>query len=181
MHKPSLALSMLSLFASPEKAAEIEGDLIEQSHSRGRAWMALHVSLTTLALFRAAALRNFFLVVLMSYGTYELMAKAFFWGIRPLQVFLLFELAVPGSLVRPLIYLLASLTGLVAGAALVRFLPRAGSQVAIGTIGFFLLRLAILQEGFSVFQLSLYVATPMLLGMFVVNRWALARQAFELR
>lgn len=181
MHKPSLAFSLLSLFAPPEKAAEIEGDLIEQSRSRGRAWKALHVLLTTVALFRAAVLRNFFFVVLLSYGTYELMAKTFFWGIRPLQVYLLFELALPGSVVRPLIYLLASSAGLFVGAALVRFLPRVGTQVAIGTIGLFFLRLAVLQEGFSVYQVLLYGAMPMLLGMFVANRWGLAHGAFESR
>jgi hypothetical protein len=175
MRKLSIAFSMLSLFATPEKATEIEGDLIEQSRSRGRGWMVYQVLLTSFALFRASVQKNIVYVVLLSYGTYELTAKTFFWGIRPLEAFLFYDLSLPASIERPLIYTLISMSSLVVGAGLVTFIPRLGAQVAIGTIGFIFLRLAVLQEGFSIFQVSFYGAVPLLLGAFLANRRDLVR------
>jgi hypothetical protein len=47
----SPAHTLLSLFTSRQHAAEIEGDLIEEAASRGRAWFAYHLIGITFALF----------------------------------------------------------------------------------------------------------------------------------
>lgn len=51
MSRLSLAGTLLSLFASPEEAQSIEGDLLEEARSRGRIWFWSHVVRTTLALW----------------------------------------------------------------------------------------------------------------------------------
>lgn len=58
MAKPSLAVTYLSMFTSVDRACEIEGDLIEQSHDRSKVRFTVHVFHTGLSLFRAAILRN---------------------------------------------------------------------------------------------------------------------------
>jgi hypothetical protein len=57
MHNRSLALLLLSLFTTRQRAAAIEGDLIEESEHRGSRWFAMHVVGTTLALFRESVRR----------------------------------------------------------------------------------------------------------------------------
>src|SRR5690349_4747394 len=44
--------TLLSLFSTPQRAEEIEGDLLEASETRGRTWFAYHVASVTLALFK---------------------------------------------------------------------------------------------------------------------------------
>lgn len=51
MRRGTLALALLSLFTSEQRAAEIEGDLIEERAWRGGSWFAIHVVRTALALF----------------------------------------------------------------------------------------------------------------------------------
>lgn len=52
MPNRSTAHILLSLFTTQQRAAEIEGDLLEESSSRGRTWFAYHVAGVTLALFK---------------------------------------------------------------------------------------------------------------------------------
>lgn len=49
-----LARVMLSVDTSPERAAAIEGDLLEEREIHGTRWFVLHVIRTTLALFGLA-------------------------------------------------------------------------------------------------------------------------------
>lgn len=51
MHRRTVAHMLLSLFTTDLRAAEIEGDLIEERVSRGDAWFTVHVIGTTIALF----------------------------------------------------------------------------------------------------------------------------------
>jgi hypothetical protein len=51
MPKWSLSASLLTLFASPEHAQSIEGDLLEEARSRGRIWFWSHLVRTTVALW----------------------------------------------------------------------------------------------------------------------------------
>lgn len=175
MPKPSLALSMLSLFTTTDRATEIEGDLIEQAHSHGSIWFARHVVLTTLSLLVAAVIQNFVFVSLLSYAAYELSAKLFFWVIRPLRWYVEFELGIPRAPTIAFTYSVVVLFTFVVGSSLVRFLPTLGAQAAIGAIAFFLLRLAVLQEGYTVVQLVLGVAAPMLAGSIWANWLSLKR------
>ena len=169
MPKPSLALALLSLFTTPEKATEIEGDLLEQSRCYGKLWFVSHVVLTTVALFRAAVVSNLVQVSLLSYASYELTTKAWFFGIWPLRNLLIYELELPRFPAMIPIYLLLFALPFFVAAGLVRFLPRLGAQVAIGAIALFFLRLAVLQEGFTVFTVMIYVALPMLVGSVYAN------------
>lgn len=50
MARLSPAATLLTLFTSPEEALSIEGDLLEESRTRGRSWFWTHVVGTTLAL-----------------------------------------------------------------------------------------------------------------------------------
>lgn len=51
MRSGSLAQFLLSLFTSRQRAAEIEGDLLEEGAARGRSWIALQIVSVTFALF----------------------------------------------------------------------------------------------------------------------------------
>lgn len=66
MHKRSLAFMLLSLFTTRQRAAAIEGDLIEESEHRGGRWFATHVIGTTLALFRESVRRAPFRISLLT-------------------------------------------------------------------------------------------------------------------
>lgn len=48
----SLPHTVLSLFTSAERAAAIEGDLLEEREARGRAWFAMQTLVIALALFQ---------------------------------------------------------------------------------------------------------------------------------
>jgi hypothetical protein len=169
MPKPSFSLSILSLFTTPERAAEIEGDLIEQAHSQGSGWFTYHVVITALSLFRAVVAKNVLLISLLSYASYELCAKVFFLGIRPLRWYLEFEIAFPRTATTSLTYALVVVFMFVVGNGLVRLLPAHGGPVALGTAALFYLRLAVLQEGYSVTQATLCVAAPIILGCLLAN------------
>jgi len=170
MPEPSLSFSLLSLFTTPEKAMEIEGDLIEQAGTRGPFWFGCQVALTSLALFRASMLRNFFVLALMSYAAYELCTKAYFYGIRPLRWYLRSDIGLAYATVTWLTYLLVAMLALTVGGCLVRWVPKLGAQVAIGAVALVFLRLAVLQEGIPIPQLALCAAVPMLAGALLMNR-----------
>ncbi len=179
MSKPSLSFTYLSLFTTIEKANEIEGDLIEQSHHQTKLWFGTHVLLTGLALFRQVVIDNLASVFLLSYATYELMTKVMFLGIRPLQIYLRHELdlsRMPGILV---MFSLLFLMAFVIGGALIRFLPRLGIEVAVGTIAFCVLRMIVLQEGYTLVDIAIYIAAPLLMGSVYIHRKNL-RHAIEM-
>jgi hypothetical protein len=52
MRSGTFAFTLLSLFTTEQRAAEIEGDLIEESAYRSRSWFTFHVICTALALFK---------------------------------------------------------------------------------------------------------------------------------
>lgn len=52
MSSRSPAHTLLSLFTTQQRATEIEGDLLEESTTRGPVWFAYHVTSVTLALFK---------------------------------------------------------------------------------------------------------------------------------
>lgn len=171
MPEPSLAVTYLSMFTSVTRACEIEGDLIEQSHDRSKTWFAIQVVHTGLSLFRAAILNNGVSVILLSYATYELMTKAYLFGLRPLQNYLQY-LYVPRA---PILVPSMILLSLFVGGILLRSLPRIGMQVAFGVVAFFVLRIIVLQEGYSVLQAALYVGAPLLLSSLYFHRRAVER------
>lgn len=70
MYSRTFAFSLLSLFTSRQRAAEIEGDLIEESRYEGIFWFRFHVFATTFALFRESFKKApFYITVLTVVGT----------------------------------------------------------------------------------------------------------------
>lgn len=61
---------LLSLFTSPERASEMEGDLLEEKHEQGPAWFVLQVMATTLFLYKErvlqTAITSLFVSILLS-------------------------------------------------------------------------------------------------------------------
>jgi hypothetical protein len=66
MRSKSLPFALLSCVTSVERAAAIEGDLIEERSVRGKLWFALHVARTAFALFGLAVTRQPFRTAMLS-------------------------------------------------------------------------------------------------------------------
>src|SRR5688572_23948419 len=75
----TFALVCLSLFTDSDRAAEIEGDLLEQSRTRGRVWFWWQVKLTCLALFFYGLRQKGGKLLLISYAVHELALKLDWW------------------------------------------------------------------------------------------------------
>lgn len=163
MLKHSLSFILLSLFAPVEKALEIEGDLIEQAQTRGKAWFVTHVMLTTLVLLRQAFLADAIYICLFSYAIYELIFKIKWWGIRPVQIYLATNLDLSAVTQMLIIKGLWFGLALIIGATIVRFLPKFGFQVVIGAIVLALVRIIILEE-IAVGVVLIFGVLPLLLG-----------------
>ncbi len=84
-HNTTFALTLLALFTSSDKAAEIEGDLLEQSRSNGRLWFWWQVKLTCLMLFVHGVRAETAKLLLFSYAIYELVQKFNWWVLNPMR------------------------------------------------------------------------------------------------
>lgn len=167
----SLPMILLSLFTTPENAAAIEGDLLEQARIRGRWWFWAHLLHTSFALFMQSLLREPLPVFLLSFGVYELMAKVHFYAILPFRRYLQYSLDFPATVLAFGTRAVWLLFACWVGAALVRFLPRFGIHVVIGTGGLVLARLLVLQEqGLSMVEVLLIVLLPMMVGGILARR-----------
>jgi hypothetical protein len=135
MRHPSLAFTLLSMFTTVERASEIEGDLIEQSHVYGTRWMRRQVPLVALSLFGRAISRNGVPIALLSVPTFVaifasvMLSERLYRGV--LGSYLVEQLALPltaakltvlAAVVPPAAYLI--------GAVLVRGAPVLGTRVA---------------------------------------------------
>jgi hypothetical protein len=138
MRHPSLAFTLLSMFTTTEKASEIEGDLIEQSHIHGKSWMRRQVPLVVLALFGQAISRSCASIVLLSVPAFAAIFSSVMlseWLYRgPIGPYLTEQLAfsltaaklaVLALTVFPATYLI--------GAVLVLAAPALGTRVAAAT------------------------------------------------
>jgi hypothetical protein len=163
MHKPSFALVFLALFANVEKAAEIEGDLLEQVRVHGRLWFVTQIILTSFALFRQTLLQQPLLVLLTAYGVYELVVKLYLWVIRPFRYYLQGDLDYSTQLAVFSTRCMSITSGYLIGMTLVRFLPKTGMPIAIGAAGLVMARVLLLQEVTSTSALLFFVV-PVLLG-----------------
>ena len=85
MHNMTLALVCLSLFTEAGKAAEIEGDLLEQAQRHGRLWFWWQVKLTCIALFFHGLRTEGGKLLLYGYATYELGLKLRWWVVLPMS------------------------------------------------------------------------------------------------
>jgi hypothetical protein len=163
MHKPSFTLAFLALFTTVEKAAEIEGDLLEQARVHGRLWFVTQVIAIAFALFWQTLLQQPLPVLLPAYAVYELVVKLHLWALRPLRYYLEFDLDYSAQLVEVSIKGISFVLAYLIGMTLVRFLPKTGMPVAIGAVTLIMARVLMLQEVMSA-SAVLFFAMPILLG-----------------
>jgi hypothetical protein len=186
----SLTFVILSICATTEKAAEIEGDLIEQSHVYGRGWMRRHVLLVALVLWLRTISRNWAAISLLCLATFAaifvsvLLSGSIFSG--PVGTYLLHEielsqvgarLVVLGMTVFPAAYLI--------GAVLVQAAPTLGARAAPAAALGFTLFMALMHLyvypamiSTSLLKITLevaLVAVPLMWGSIGSHRRALAR------
>jgi hypothetical protein len=140
MQRPSLAFTLLAVFTSAERAAEIEGDLIEQSCTFGKGWMRKQALLVALSLAGRAMTRNLasiFLLCVPALAAIYLSVMVSEWVfVGPVGSFFLRELAFPQNAARlAVLCLVIPPSAFLIGAALVRLAPvlgvRAGVAVAL--------------------------------------------------
>lgn len=163
MRKLTLSLVFLSLFTNVEKAAEIEGDLIEESQAQGKLWFILHVLLTSFSLLKQSFMKNPIPALLLAYAIYELVFKIVYWLMIPLWRYLVYEINLSRVSVMLGLYLSMMIFIYLVGSALVRFFPKNGTQIALLSVLLILFRGIALQE-FNYGGVALFVLFPILLG-----------------
>ena len=179
MPRLSPASFILSLFCPFDKAQEIEGDLIEQSHRHGTLWFWLNVANTAGALLAQSIRSKLLIVFLCSWATYELAVKVWFYVLRPTYVFLISRVGTSAEFGVTAEVTMAMVILLVAGFALSRLLPRLGFQICLGTIACMILRMVVLQEGISADEAIKYAFAPMLAGC-LLSHWLNLRPITEM-
>jgi hypothetical protein len=136
MQKPSLAFTLLAVFTTPEKAAEIEGDLIEESCHCGKRWMRKQVLLVAFSLAGRAIARNPASIVLLCgpavaavYLSLMVSEQVF---VGPVGTFLLETLAFSQNAARlAVLCLMIPPLAFLIGAALVRLAPVLGVRAVV--------------------------------------------------
>ena len=177
MHKITFALTLLALFTHPDKAAEIEGDLLEQSRRNGRLWFWLQIKLTCIALFFHTLRTEAGKLLLLSYAAYELVVKLDWWALRPLRFVLWRDLDLDAAQ-RPVMdnFIYTSVAfGL--GMLLVRLSPQHGGQITLLAGGFLLGRIALLEGAWFVPRLVVFVLLPAILGALLMKWMELRRSS----
>jgi hypothetical protein len=170
MPDTTFAQSLLALFTTPDRAAEIEGDLLEQRRERGSLWFAWQVIATSATLCLAGLRQRGGLLLLIAYATYELVLKLNWMVLLPVKrrmahewdlTFLVPELVRNG---------INGTTNFLLGMLLVRLSPRHGASVVLLAAGLMLGRVAILDSVGYALQMAVFGVTPALGGMLLM-RW----------
>ena len=66
MRKPTFTNTLLSLFSTPKRAEEIEGDFLEEENTDGKIWHTLLIANTIFDLYRQAFMQAPFKTLLCS-------------------------------------------------------------------------------------------------------------------
>lgn len=169
MHDTTFALTVLALFTTAERAAEIEGDLLEQSRIHGRTWFWMQIVLTCIALFFHGLRQGVGGTLLFSYAIYELLFKFGWWVLRPMRWMLArtFELRVPEMQMANMS--IDALFGFAIGMLLVRAFPKNDGQILVLVIGLALGRVALLRSVPEALGIALVGAMPALLGALLMK------------
>lgn len=192
MRHPSVAFTLLSLFTTTEKASEIEGDLIEQSHAYGKSWMRKQVLLVALSLFGRAISRNGTSIALLSVPAFAAIFLSVMlseWLYRgPIGTYLADELAfsLPAAKLA-LLGLTVFPAAFLIGAVLVRAAPVLGTRVAVATavvFSLFVTAMHVYIDSPSVIPVKLavelgLVTVPLLCGSISSHRRALRRMTLN--
>lgn len=188
MPKPSFAAALLSLFVSPERAEEIEGDLIEQSRSRGGLWYGAQVGQVALALCLRAMAKAPLSVSLIGFAGFIAIWAGIVIGevftTSPVGRYLASESDLPVIGFRiAVLALMAAPMGFLTGFALLRLAPVRGAPAALLALLLFIAFLTVLQiyvyppglTGTNVLKVC-FAGLPLLLGGGVAHRMGLRRR-----
>ncbi len=176
MTEPNLTRSLLTLFTTPEKAEEIEGDFIEQTPAHGRLWRRVQLMQTWFALAFAAFRQEPGYTILLSYATNQLIHPIQSFFLYPIRLYVLHDTDLPMSILNWVHHACWALTGYCIGVALVYFLPKFAVRAALGASFLILLNgLEFLQYGNIAFgYVVLFAIVPLLAGCFHMHRKRLA-------
>ena len=172
MTKPNLTRSLLTLFTTPEKAEEIEGDLIEQAPAHSRLWLRVQLMQTWFALAFAAFRQQPGHTLVLSYAIYELGRGINNSMVPPIRLYVLRDTDFPMSMLNWVHHACWALTGYYIGVALVYFLPKYAVRVALGAS--FLIQLntyGYVEYGnIPSIYIVLFAIVPLLAGCFHMHR-----------
>jgi hypothetical protein len=168
------ALTLLALFTTADKAAEIEGDLLEQAQSRGRLWFWLQVKLTCIALF-FHQLRTEPANLLLGYAAYELVLKLNWWALSPLRFALWRGLDLDRSQLPMLDNSIIFVVALGLGKLVTWLSPKRGGQITLLAAGFVLGRVALLDGIEALPRLLVFALLPGVAGMLMMKWMQLRR------
>jgi hypothetical protein len=175
MPDTTFALTLLSLFTTADKAAEIEGDLLEQSRVRGRAWFWWQVQLTCIALFFHGLRQEAGKILLFSYAIYELLFKFGYWVLNPMRRALARALDARVSEMPLTNGAIDVLFGFTVGMLLVRLFPKHGGQIFFIVFGLAFGRVALLRSVPEAAAIALFGGVPALLGALLMKWMELRR------
>jgi hypothetical protein len=168
MPDTTLALTLLALFTTADKAAEIEGDLLEQAQGRGRLWFWWQVKLTCITLFFHNLRAEPGKLLLFGYATYELGLKLAWWVLNPIARSIRrgLPLDVSFTIVN---YVVIVNFAFMMGLLITRYVPRQGGQVVL-LAGGFLLGRELLMDGMpDAARMAAFALIPAMLGVLVMK------------
>jgi hypothetical protein len=169
MTEPNLTRSLLTLFTTPEKAEEIEGDLIEQAPAHGRMWLRVQLVQTWLALAFAAFRQEPGYTILLSFATYQLIHPIHSFFLYPVRLYVLHDTYLSMAVLMWVTYACFALAYYCIGAALVYFLPKFAVRASLG--GSLIILLPVLTNFplYGIYPLFAMVV-PLLTGCFHMHR-----------
>jgi hypothetical protein len=169
MHNTTLALIILSLFADADKAAEIEGDLLEQALRHGKFWFWFHVKLTCITLFFHNLRTETAKLLLCGYAVYELVLKFNWWALNPLRWALWRAFHLETSRLSVMDNFINTVVAFTLGMLLTRLSPKHGSQITFVAAGFMLGRVALLDGVAELPRLITFALIPAVAGVLLMK------------
>lgn len=177
MSDATFVLAFLSLFTSVERAAEIEGDLLEQAGTQRRLWFVGQVLVTGFVLFLHGIRQQPGKLLLFSYAVYELTVNFNWWVLTPLRRTLGRTLDLSVSEMLMTNDLINGLVGFSLGMLLTRLFPKYAGQIILLTSTLWLGRIALLTNVQAAVELAFFALTPALLGALCLQRILLQRRS----
>jgi hypothetical protein len=170
-------LALLAMFTSEEKAAEIEGDLLEQAVANGMSWYVLQLLGTLISLFLYGLRKEAGKLILLSYAVYELVLKLNWMVLRPLRRELGDRLGFAANEMLPVSNTFNGAVAVALAMLMIRLSPRYGAYVLVLAVGMMLGRVTILGDPLYALQLLCFAALPAFLGAFAMRRLLHTRHA----
>jgi hypothetical protein len=169
MHNTTFALAVLAMFTTAERAAEIEGDLLEQSRTRGRLWFWWQVKLTCIVLFFYGLRQEAGKLLLISYAVYELVLKLNWLALNPLRFALWRGLDLDNSQLPVMHNFVNSSVAFSLAMLVTRLSPRHGGYITLLAGGFMFGRIVLLDGAPFVPRFVVFVLLPAISGALLMK------------